>query len=186
METQTVSREQANHLWKIDSAHTTVEFAVRNLFLFTVRGRFTGIAGTILFDEDELGRSSVEASIKAKSIDTGNRRRDAHLCSADFLNVEQYPEIRFQSTKVEKGRDRDTLRITGELTIAGKSREMTFEVTEVERSRSPQGEEVAYYSLLIKLDRRDFGVSYGRLITGRTVTVTIHLQAVRRTEDISR
>ena len=180
MKMQEASENQTRHLWKIDSTHTTIEFAVKNLFFFTVRGRFTGIAGNILLDEDELGRSSVEAFIKAESIDTGSRRRDAHLCSSDFLNVGEYPEIRFQSTKVEKGRDRDTIRVTGELTIAGKSREMDIEVTEVERSRSPQGEEVAYYSFLKKIDRHDFGVSYGRMIIGRTVAVTIHLQAVRR------
>ena len=179
MKMQEVSRGQAQHLWVIDAAHSTVEFTVRNLFFFTVKGRFTGIAGNILLDEGELGRSSVESTIKAESIDTGNRRRDAHLCSGDFLDAGKYPAIRFQSTKVEKGRDRDTLRITGELTIAGKSREVILEVTEVERSRSPQGEEVAYYSFLTKVDRHDFGISYWRGLIGRTVTITIHLQATR-------
>ncbi len=115
-----------------------------------------------MLDERDIRRSSVEAALKTASIETGIKRRDAHLRSADFLEIDRYPEIHFQSTKVEPGKDRDTLRITGPLTIKGHSQEIVLDVTEVDRSCSPGGQEVAYYTALVTLDRFDFGVKHMR------------------------
>jgi polyisoprenoid-binding protein YceI len=157
-----------------------VEFSIKNLFLFTVKGHLADLAGTIVLDEADIRRSSVEAVIKAASIDTRNQRRDIHLRSADFLEVERYPDIHFQSARVEPGRDRDTLRVTGSLAIKGKSREVVLDVTEVDRSSSPNGEEVAYYTALTELDRFDFGINYGRGLIGRKLKITISVQALRQ------
>ncbi len=179
MNSQAGIKEQTGDVWVIDPAHTTIQFRVKNFF-FTVEGRFKEVAGKIIFDETDLSRSSVEATIKASNIDTHNRKRDAHLRATDFLDSENHPLIRFQSASVEKGRDRDTLRVKGTLTIRETSRDVTLDVTQVERSRSPQGEEVAYYSAQTTLDRHDFGIHYMRGVIGGTLAIRIHLQALRQ------
>ena len=167
-------------VWLIDAAHTTVEFTARNFFFFNVKGCFSNLAGNMVLDESDISRSSVTASIKAASIDTGLKRRDAHLCSADFLQVDRYPDIRFESTAVERGKDRDTLRVTGLLTIKGKSREVLLEVNEIDRSCSPSGEQVVYYTALTELDRFDFDINYGRGLIGHSLKITINIQAGRQ------
>lgn len=171
--------EQAGN-WVIESKYSTVRFTVKNLFFFTVEGAFADITGAIRRDDIDLARSSVEVSIRAESINTGNRRRDAHLRSADFLDVENHPEIRFESTRVERGRDRDTLRVTGHLTIRGSRREVVVEVTEVDESRSPQGEEVAYYTAQTEINRFDFGVSHSRRVVGDLLKITAYVQALKQ------
>ncbi len=174
------SAKPGETVWIIDPKHTTIEFTIRNLFFFSVEGRFTDVTGVAKRDEADISRSSVEATVLASSIDTNNKRRDAHLRSSDFLDTERYPRIIFQSVSVERGTDRDTLRITGTLTIRGKSREVTLNVTEVDHSRSPQGEEVAYFGAMIEIDRLDFGIKYGRGLIGRSVKITVYVQAVRQ------
>ena len=180
MEPQKVAR-QAEAVWIIDPKYTTVEFTAKVLFLFTVKGSFAELSGTIKREPADIGRSSVEAVIKSASIKTGKKRRDAHLRSADFLDVEEHREIRFQSTRVEKGTDRDTLRVTGTLTIRGRSHEVVLDVNEFDRSRSPQGQDVTYYAALKKIDRFDFGMRHSRWLIGRTLKVMIQVQALKQT-----
>jgi polyisoprenoid-binding protein YceI len=179
MEPQKVAK-QGETVWIIDPKHTTIEFSIRNFFFFTVTGRFTDVTGTAVRDDSDISRSSVEAAVLAASIDTGNKRRDDHLRSKDFLDAERYPDIRFQSASVERGRDRDTFRIPGTLTIRGKSREVVLNVTEVDHSHSPHGEEVAYYGAMIEIDRFDFGINYRRLPVGRKVKISVYVQAVKQ------
>ena len=96
-----------------------------------------------------------------------------------FLDAERYPEIRFESTKVEPGTDRDTLRVTGSLTVKDTTREIVLDVSEIDRSCSPSGEHVAYYSALTNIDRLDFRVDAMRLLIGRKLQVMINVQATR-------
>ena len=168
-------------LWAIDPTHTTVEFAVKNFFLFTVKGSLTTLAGNMVLDAADVRRSSTTLVLQSASINTGNRRRDAHLRAAGYLDADRYPEIRFESTKVEPGTDRDTLRVTGALTVKDKSKEIVLDVSEIDRSCSPSGEHVAYYGALTDLDRLDFGVDAFRLLIGRMLHITINVQATRRT-----
>ena len=174
------ARSDTQTVWSIDQEHSTLEFSVKNFFFFTVKGRLNEFAGTIVLDQADIGRSSVEVEIKAASIDTRVKRRDAHLRSADFLETDRYPDIHFQSTKIESGRDRDTLRLTGTLTIKGRSREVILDVDELDHSRSPDGEEVDYYGTSTKLDRFDFGIDYGRGLIGRALKITLNVQASRQ------
>ena len=179
MQTSTV-RTDLQSVWAIDPAYSTVEFSVKNFLFFVVKGHFTQFAGSIVLDPADIGGSSVEVSIKTASIDTGKKRRDARLRSADFLAADSYPHIRFQSRKIEPGRDRATLRLTGSLTIKGKSRELILDVEKLDHSRSPDGEEVSYYSTSTELDRLDFGIGYRRGLMGRTLKVIINVQASRQ------
>jgi polyisoprenoid-binding protein YceI len=121
-----------NQVWRFDPAYTTVEFSVRNLW-YTVRGRFRTLEGSIVLDETDISQSSVLAKIDPRSIDTGNKRRDAHLQSADFLDADRFPEIEFRSTKVARGRDRDSLVLEGNLTCKGKSKTIALAVNEMDR-----------------------------------------------------
>ena len=170
---------QTTRRWNFDPAYTTVEFVVRNLW-YNVKGRFRAIEGEIVLDEGDISRSSVIATIKAKSIDTGNQRRDAHLVSADFLDVEKFPNIEFKSTSVARGKDRDSLDLEGTLTVRDKSVPIALAVNEMDRSRSPNGEEFVYYSATTELDRLACGISYGRGLIGRRLKITINIQASHR------
>lgn len=174
--TQTTSR-----IWRFDPAYTTVEFVVRNLW-YNVKGRFRTIEGVIVLDEDDIRQSTVNATIKASSIDTGNLRRDTHLRAPDFLDVEKFPDIEFTSTSVARGKDRDSLDLKGTLIVKDKQVPIALAVNEMDRSRSPKGEEFIYYSATAELDRFACGISYGRGLIGRILRVTINVQATNRSQ----
>jgi polyisoprenoid-binding protein YceI len=180
-ETQKV-QDRSQTSWVIEPKYTSFEFSVKSLFFFTVKGKFTDFIGNVVIDDGDIQRSSVEVTIKAPSISTGVKRRDDHLRSAAFLDVAKHPIISFQSTGVEKGRDRDTLRVTGNLWVKGRTKELVLDVEETDHSRSPQGDEVAYFIAQTKIDRFDFGVRYGRWLIGRTLRVTIQAQATKKSE----
>lgn len=163
-------------VWHFDPAYTTVEFVIRNLW-YNVKGRFTGIEGQIVLDESDISQSYVNATIQADSIDTGNKRRDAHLLAPEFFDVEKFPNIEFKSTSVRRGRDRDSLDLAGDLRIRDKIVPVALVVNEMDRSRSPNGEEFVYYSATTELDRRAFGINYGPGLIGRRLHVTINVQA---------
>jgi polyisoprenoid-binding protein YceI len=165
--------------WTIEPRYSTVQFSIKRLFFLTVEGTFTEVSGQIRRADTDLGQTSVEVVIKVASLSTGNRKRDAHLQSADFFDAEHFPEIYFQSSKVEKGRDIDTLSVTGLLTIKGESREVKFEVMEVDSSHSPQGDEVAYYAMQTTLKRSDYGITRSRGVIGESLKVTTYIQAMR-------
>ena len=166
-------------VWQFDPAYSTVEFTVRNLW-YNVKGRFNVLEGAIVLDEDDVSRSSVTATLKANSIDTGNKRRDAHLRSADFLDAEKFPDIEFKSERVARGKDRDSLELDGILIVKHKRVPVSLAVNEMDRSRSPKGEEFIYYSATAEVDRFACGISYGRGMIGRKLTVTINIQATNR------
>jgi polyisoprenoid-binding protein YceI len=171
----------AQTLWAIDPTHSTVEFAVKKLLFFTAKGSLTKVEGSLVLDPVDVRRSSAAVVLQSSSINTGNTRRDNQLRGPQFLDADRYPEIRFQSTKVEPGTDRDTLRVTGLLTVKDTTREILLDVSEIDRSRSPNGEYVAYYSALTDIDRLDFRLDAMRLLIGRKVQITINVQATRPT-----
>ena len=164
------------NVWHFDPAYSTVEFVIRNLW-YNVKGRFSVLEGSIVLDEDDLSRSSVTATIKARSIDTGNKRRDDHLRTPDFFDVEKFSDIEFKSVRVARGKDRDSLDLDGTLIVKDKQVPIALAVNEMDRSRSPQGEEYVYYSATTELDRFAFGINYGRGFIGRRLKVTINVQA---------
>lgn len=171
--------DNSQTVWRLDSEHTSVEFSIKKLLFITVKGRLTNLDGAIVLDENSISGSSVQATIRAASIDTANKRRDAQLRSADFLDSDSYPNIQFQSAQVERGKDRDTLSIKGVLTIRGRSKDVELDVTEVDRSRSPGGEEVIYYVAETEIDRFDFGINRWRGVIGPRLKVVINVQANR-------
>ena len=172
-------------IWQIDPAHTLVEFAVKHMMFATVKGRFGGVHGTIVEDAADPSRSSVEVEIDAASIDTRDERRDAHLRSPDFLDVESYPTITFKSSRVEHA-GRDRLRVIGDLTIHGTTHEVVLDTTINGRGTNPFGLEVAGFTAETTINRRDFGLTWnvaletGGVLVGDTVKILLEVEALKQ------
>jgi polyisoprenoid-binding protein YceI len=170
-------------LWKLDTAHSTVEFAVKHMMFTTVKGRFTDVTGTIDFDDSDPSDGHAEISIGAASIDTRDAQRDAHLKSADFFDVEKYPTLTFRSTRVDGTLEHFTL--TGDLTIHGVTHPIALDVTFAGKGKDPWGGERFGYIATGTLNRRDFGLTWnaaletGGFLVGDEVKVTLDLQLIR-------
>jgi polyisoprenoid-binding protein YceI len=146
--------------WQIDPAHSIAHFVVRHMMITNVRGGFTGIKGTVIYDPDNLADSSIDVVIDAATISTGEPQRDTHLRSADFLNVEAFPEITFKSTKIESTGDGE-LKATGPLTIHGVTKEITLNLEgPTEEGKDPWGNTRIGASGKTKIKRSDFGLTY--------------------------
>jgi polyisoprenoid-binding protein YceI len=166
-------------VWQIDRSTSVVKFSVKKLLFLTVNGRLAELDGSIVFDADAISNSSVEATLAAATVDTGNKKRDTHLRSASFLDSDKFPHISFQSTAVKRGKDRDMLMVEGALTIRDTSKDIVLVVTEIDRSKSPDGKEVLYYIAETELDRYDFGINAWRGVIGPKIKVAIDVQANR-------
>ena len=171
MTTSTMHASTTSSTWTLDPAHTLVEFAAKHLMITTVKGRFTGVSGTIHIDETDPTASSVEAVIDSASIDTRTDQRDAHLKSADFLEVARYPEITFRSTRVERAGDAH-YRVTGDLTIHGVTRPVVLDVHDEGRTKDPWGGERAGFSATTRISRKDFGLTWNQLLETGGVAVS--------------
>jgi polyisoprenoid-binding protein YceI len=173
---------QGTTTWAIDPSHSLVEFGVKHMMFATVKGRFTGVRGTINLDEADLSRSSVRVEIDAASIDTRDERRDAHLRSGDFFDAETYPVLTFKSTRVEPAGP-DRLKVTGDLTIRGVTRQVTLDATINGRGVTPWGNEVAGYSAETQINRKDYGLNWnaalesGGVLVGDTVKIALEVEA---------
>ncbi|MFN8011480.1 MAG: YceI family protein [Holophagaceae bacterium] len=171
--------------YKIDPAHSEIGFKVRH-FLSKTPGRFAKFQGTIQIDEKDLAKSTVEVSIETASVNTDNEARDKHLRSADFFDAEKFPAMTFKSTSVRevaKGR----LEVTGDLTLRGVTRRITFPITNVGVINSPFGDvRAGFVDGTLKLNRKDFGVSWNKVLdTGGTmlsdeVEIALNIEAVKQ------
>jgi polyisoprenoid-binding protein YceI len=171
--------------WQIDPTHASAEFAVRHLMISTVKGRFGELAGTVSVDESDPSAVTVDATLQVASVDTRQEQRDAHLRSADFFDAERFPTITFTSDRVEFC-DGGDLRLIGNLTIRGVTREVVLDVINEGRGRDPWGNERAGFSATAKIDRRDFGLTYnsvleaGGVAVGNEVKLSIDVELVKR------
>ena len=174
--------------WKIDSAHSSAQFSVRHLMISNVRGEFARVEGALQLDENDITRSSAEATIDANSLNTREARRDTHLKSADFFDVANHPTIRFQSRKVEKAGE-GALRVTGDLTIRGVTKEVVLDVEgPTPAITGTRGEMRRGATATTRINRQDFGVSWNRkldaggVVVGDEVKITIDLELVKQAE----
>jgi polyisoprenoid-binding protein YceI len=186
MSTTLQERETATS-WSIDATHTTAEFAVKHMMLTTVRGRITGVSGTITVDAANPNASTATVDLDLTTIDTGAEQRDAHLKSADFFDVAQFPTITFRSRRIEGATTKEgaSFRVIGDLTIHGTTREVTLDVTYEGRGRDPWGGERVSFSADTKIDRREFGLTWnaaletGGVLVSNDVKIHLDVQAVR-------
>jgi polyisoprenoid-binding protein YceI len=162
----------ATSTWNLDPFHTNAQFFVKHLGISTIQGDFTKISGTVTLDDQDITKSSVNVTIDVNSIDTRVQRRDDDLKSEHFLNAAQFPTITFQSTKVVKTGD-NTLKVTGNLTIRGVTKEVTLDVTGPTAPISAMGSQRRGISATTKINRQDFGVSADPGMVGDDITILI-------------
>lgn len=173
-------------VWKVDASHTNVGFAVRHMMVSKVRGRFTGFEGTLNGDPENLTEATINFTIDASTIDTGNKDRDDHLRSADFFEVEKYPNITFKSTKIEKNDDK--YNVTGDMTIRDTTKSVTFETEYLGSGKNPWGVEVAAFEAKTKISRKEFDLTWnqtleaGGVLVGDDIEITIETELNPETE----
>jgi polyisoprenoid-binding protein YceI len=171
--------------WKIDPAHSHADFKVKHMMIANVRGAIQGITGVLMEHATDKSLSSIEATLDASTINTGEAQRDAHLKSADFLDVEKYPTITFKSTKVEQ-KGADEYSVTGDLTIHGVTKPVTLAVEgPTQEHKDPWGNMRIGLEATTKINRKDFGLTYntalemGGVLVGEEVQITIELELVK-------
>ena len=172
------------YLYTIDASHSNVGFKVRHFTVSNVRGKFNTFEGTVRFNPDDLSDSGVEVKIDAASIDTDHEQRDDHLRSADFLDAENHPTLTFKSTKVEQGDDGYVL--TGDLTMRGVTKEVSFPFEMVGPIKDPLGLMRMGVEGGLTIDRRDWGLEWSRametggLFVGHEVKIELSAEAARK------
>lgn len=170
--------------WQLDPVHTSVEFVARHLMVSKVRGRFTGVTGTIHVAEDPA-ESWVEVEIDTSTVATGDEKRDEHLRSPDFFDVERYPKITFRSTKLE-GESPGRFLVHGDLTVHGVSRPVSLEAEYHGWTQSPFGDQRAGFSATTEVNREDFGLTWnvaiesGGVLVGKKVRLDFEIEAVKQ------
>jgi polyisoprenoid-binding protein YceI len=174
--------------WKIDSAHSQVTFSVRHMMISNVHGRFETFTGNVDFNEADPTRSSVSVQIDANTINTRENGRDNHLRSADFFEVEKYPQITFVSKRIEKVDDNHG-RIYGDLTIKNVSHEVMLD-TEYSGQSTIWGKTSAGFSASTRINRKKWGLDWnkavesGGILVGEDINVNIELELVKEPEVI--
>ena len=152
--------------WQIDPAHSNVSFSVRHMMVSNVRGEFTKVSGTVEGDEKTPAQAVITATIDATSINTREAKRDDHLKSPDFLDVAKYPTIIFKSKKIEPSGS-GQFKVTGDLTLHGVTKEVVLDVSDVTAPiKDPMGKTRAGAQASTKIDRKDFGINWSKVIDG--------------------
>jgi polyisoprenoid-binding protein YceI len=170
--------------YKLDPAHSVIGFAVRHLEINWVEGRFKDFSGTIHFDDKDVTKSTVEFTAKVESVDTGIAPRDKHLRTADFFEVEKYPEMTFKSTRVER-KGKDAYVLHGDLTLKGVTKAVSLPFTLAGAVKDPWGNTRIGVEAQTRINRRDFGITYGNafagggLDVGNEVIISLRLEAVQ-------
>ena len=170
--------------WVIDPAHSQVGFAVKHMGIATVRGELTDFEG-VLEIGDDLSSARAHGSVKAASVDTRQPQRDSDLRSAHFLDADQYPELRFESTGIES-LDEKELRITGKLTIHGVTNDIVLHAEVQGTDTDPTGNERVGLEITGELSRGDYGMKFnqalgsGNLVVSDKVKLTLDISAIKQ------
>jgi len=182
----TIPAAAATSTWQIDPAHTAAGFAVKHLMISTVRGQFKGITGTITWDDQDITKSTVDVTIDSTTVDTSEPMRDKDLKSEKFFDVAKYPTITFKSKKVEAV-SAGKLKITGDLTIHGVTKEAVLDVEgPTPPVKDPWGNTRVAASATTKVNRQDYGVKWnanmdgGGVVVGDDVNITIDLEMTKK------
>ena len=172
--------------WQIDPAHSAAHFSVRHLMISNVRGEFSKLSGSVLIDSADMSRSSVEVHLETSSINTREPQRDEHLRSADFLDVANHPTMTFRS-KHTVAAGPEHYKVTGDLTIRGVTKEVTFDVEGPTAAvKDPWGNVRAGINATAKINRKDFGLVWnallegGGVMVGDEVSITIEAELVQQ------
>jgi len=169
--------------WAIDPGHAEVAFIGRHFMLTKVRGRFTDVVGTVVIGDDPAD-SSVDVTINMASVESGSEERDNHLRSSDFFDAENHPKATFRSTSVAW--NRDTARVSGDLTLVGVTRPVVLDVLYVGSTEDPWGGHRAIYSASTEINREDWGLTWnvaleaGGLLVSKKIRIELEVETVRQ------
>jgi len=170
----------AQDTWQIDPMHSSAQFSVRHLGISTVRGAFTKVSGTIVVDDANPSRGQVQATIDAASVDTRVEMRDNDLRSPNFFDVQKYPTITFSSKKIEAA-GAGKLKVTGDLTIHGVTKEVVLDVDGPSAPvKDPWGNQRIGASASTTINRMDFGVSGSPGLVGDDIAITIDIEMIKK------
>ena len=172
--------------FQIDPAHSAARFSVKHMMIAKVHGAFEKVSGTLEYDAANPSAAKIEAIIDASSITTHEAQRDTHLKSADFFDIAKFPTLNFKSSKVEKSGDGE-LKVTGQLTIRGVSKEVVLEVEGPSpEQKDPWGNLRIGISASTKIKRKDFGLNWnaaleaGGILVGEDVSITLDIQFIKQ------
>jgi polyisoprenoid-binding protein YceI len=172
--------------YQLDTDHSSIQFKIRHLTVSNVTGNFSKLKGAASVEGEDLATLKIEVTIDAASVDTGHQKRDEHIRTADFLDVAKYPTITFVSKKVVKA-DAGKLRITGDLTLHGVTREITVDLEgPTPEIKDPWGNFRRGATGTARIDRRDFGITWnkaldtGGLVVGNEVSIQVDIEWVRK------
>ena len=168
--------------WQIDPNHTAAQFSVRHMGISTVRGAFTKVSGSAQYDPSNVSKTSIDATIDASSVDTRVSMRDNDLRSPNYFDVAKYPTITFKSKSVQAVGE-GKLKIVGDLTIHGVTKEVTLDVDGPSAPvTDPKGNSHLGASASTKVNRKDFGVGGSSNMVGEDITITIDVELVRKAQ----
>jgi polyisoprenoid-binding protein YceI len=167
--------------WQIDPAHSAAQFAVKHLAISTVRGAFTSVKGSVQFDDKDIAKSTVDVTIDVNSVDTRVAARDKDLRSDHFFDADHFPTITFKSKRVEQVAP-GKLKITGDLTIRGTTKEVVLDVDgPTAPIKDPWGNQRIGVNASAKITRQDFGITYGPGMIGDEISITIDAELFQKT-----
>ena len=182
----TLPASAATSTWQIDPAHTAAQFSVKHLAISTVRGGFSNVKGTVILDDADVSKSSVDVTIDVSTVDTRTPDRDKDLKSDKFFDVAKYPTMTFKSTKVEQA-GAGKLKVTGDLTIRGTTKSVVLDVDgPTAPVKDPWGNQRSAVTATTKINRQDFGVKWnatmdnGGVVVGDEVSITIDAEMVQK------
>jgi len=184
LEQSPVLENTTRQAWNLDKSHSTAGFSVRHLMISNVKGHFSDLSGTLHYDPLHVEDSAVSVTIPAATVDTREPTRDTHLKSADFFEVEKYPEITFRSVAWQHKND-DELLVKGDVTIHGVTREVVLTVEATPEVKDPWGGTRVGFTGHTKINRKDFGLTYnavleaGGVVVGEDVAITIEAEFVK-------
>lgn len=170
--------------WALDTAHSSVDFSVKHMMFANVKGSFNEFDASIEADPTDLTTASIEFTIDTASVDTRNNDRDAHLRSADFFDVENFPKMAFKATSITKTDDGE-YDVTGDLTIKETTKPQTFTVTYGGTGKDPWGNEKVGFAVEGSINRSEFGLTWnaaletGGVLVGDKIKISLDLQAAK-------
>ena len=170
--------------WTLDQSHSEIQFKVKHLMISTVTGSFTNFSGTVKTQSDDFTTARIQFTAAIDSISTNNEQRDAHLKNGDFFDAEHHPVLSFESSRLEKIDD-ENYKLIGTLTMRGTSKEVELNVEYGGITQDPWGNTRAGFSVTGKIDRQDFGVSFGAvtetggLLLGNEVKISANVEFVK-------
>ena len=173
--------------WQIDSSHSHIYFTARHMMISKVRGAFESFSGTVNFDEENPTNTTVNIDVDLSSINTRDEQRDGHLKSPDFFDVENYPTMKFVSTKVEQV-DENNGRLIGNLTIKDITKEVVLDVEYAGVPKTPWGTESAGFSASGSINRKEWGLNWnqaletGGVLVGDKINIEIELELVKQSQ----